>query len=55
MMGIALATALGFSYWILLSASVTLGKNNVLPAYLAAWLPNAAFLGSAIFFFRRMG
>jgi lipopolysaccharide export system permease protein len=55
MLAIALAIALGFSYWVALSFSVTLGKNGVLPPALAAWLPNAAFSSLAIFFFRRMG
>lgn len=55
MLAIAMAIGLGFSYWVILSFSVTLGKNGILPPAMAAWLPNAGFTGLAIFFFRRIG
>lgn len=55
MMAIAMATAVGFSYWVVLSFSVTLGKNGWLAPALAAWSPNVVFGLLAIFFFRRMG
>ncbi len=55
MVAIALAIAVGFSYWVLLSLGVTLGKNQILAPWLAAWSPNLLFGGLAIFFFRRMG
>lgn len=55
MSGVALAIAAGFSYWLVFSFVLTLGKNGLAPPLLAAWTPNLLFLGAAIFFHRRMG
>ena len=55
MAGVSMAIAAGFSYWLVFSFVLTLGKNGALPPMLAAWTPNLLFLGAAIFFHRKMG
>jgi lipopolysaccharide export system permease protein len=40
---LALALATGVGYWIILGFTVSLGKSGVLPATLAAWLPDFLF------------
>ncbi|MHB8763029.1 MAG: LPS export ABC transporter permease LptG [Deferrisomatales bacterium] len=42
-LGIAVAVALGFAYWLVLAVGLSLGKAGVLPAPLAAWAGNALF------------
>mgnify|MGYP001035698463 CR=1 FL=1 len=42
-LNIGLAFALGFSYWVLLAFSLSLGRTGTLLAWLSAWLPNILF------------
>lgn len=55
MLAVALAVVVGFSYWILFSLSIALGKNGLWSPWLAAWSPNLTFGAGAIFFYRKMG
>lgn len=49
--GIGLALAVGFSYWIVLGLTTSLGRSGILPAPLAAWSANVLFgMIGAIFF-----
>jgi lipopolysaccharide export system permease protein len=41
--GIVMAILLGFSYWLVLAVGLSLGKIDVLPPMLAAWVPNIVF------------
>jgi lipopolysaccharide export system permease protein len=41
----------GFSYWIVLALTLSLGKSGVLPPILAAWAANGIFAGIGIVFF----
>ena len=41
--GIVLAILLGFSYWLVLAVGLSLGKTDVLPPILAAWVGNIVF------------
>ena len=43
--GIVLAVALGFAYWMVLAAGLSLGKSGSLPPPLAAWCGNLLFAG----------
>jgi lipopolysaccharide export system permease protein len=45
---------IGFVCWILLSASLSLGKKGLLPPLLAAWLPNLAILTTGAYLFRNV-
>jgi lipopolysaccharide export system permease protein len=49
----ALGAAIGFGYWVALGFTSSFGHSEVIPAWLAAWLPNAVFaiLASSIFMF----
>jgi lipopolysaccharide export system permease protein len=47
-LGFGLALLLGFAYYILLRISQTYGLNGSLPAWAAAWLPNAAFVAAGV-------
>lgn len=49
---IGLGLLVGFACWVVLSASLSLGKKGVLPPLLAAWLPGALFVGSGAALFR---
>jgi len=40
---IGIAFAVGFSYWIILAFSLSLGRSGTLPAVLSAWIPNILF------------
>lgn len=43
--GFALSLLIGFVYYVLLEVGGSLGLTGTLPPIVAAWLPNAAFLG----------
>ncbi|MFP6662629.1 MAG: LPS export ABC transporter permease LptG [Deltaproteobacteria bacterium] len=45
------ALAVGFSYWIVLALTMSLGKSGVLPPILAAWSANAIFASVGLIFF----
>jgi lipopolysaccharide export system permease protein len=47
--GFALALFVGFVYYVLLEIGSTLGLNGTLPASIAAWLPNFAFLLAGLY------
>jgi lipopolysaccharide export system permease protein len=42
-MGVGISIIIAFSYWIILSFGISLGKGSVLPPILAAWLANIIF------------
>ena len=44
---------LGFSYWLALGFTSSFGRSGLIPAWVAAWLPNATFtiLAVSIFLF----
>jgi lipopolysaccharide export LptBFGC system permease protein LptF len=46
---------MGFACWVVLSASLSLGRKGILPALLAAWLPGVLFAGSGAALFRGVG
>jgi len=48
-----LGTVIGFGYWVALGFTSSFGHSEVIPAWLAAWLPNAVFgvLAASIFLF----
>jgi lipopolysaccharide export LptBFGC system permease protein LptF len=41
----------GFSYWVVLALTTSLGKGGVLPAPLAAWSANLIFVAIGLIFF----
>ncbi len=43
----------GFVCWMLLSASLSVGRKGLLPPLLAAWLPDLLFAGAGAYLFRR--
>ena len=45
------AMLIGFSYWIILAFTSSLGKSGVLPPVLAAWAANGIFATLGIYFF----
>ncbi len=45
------ALIIGFSYWIVVAFSISLGRNGALSPWIAAWLPNAIFLMIGLFFY----
>ncbi len=49
--GFILGLGLGVSYWITLGFTISFGRSGIMPAWLAAWLPNLLFalLGTALF------
>ncbi|HQT96647.1 MAG TPA: LptF/LptG family permease [Thermodesulfobacteriota bacterium] len=49
---IGLGLLMGFACWVVLSASLSLGKTGMLPAMVAAWLPGVLFAGSGAALFR---
>jgi len=53
-MSIGLCVGLALVYWILYSASITLGKTGNLPPMIAAWGPNVAMVLISIFFLIRL-
>jgi lipopolysaccharide export system permease protein len=48
-----LGLLIGFGYWVVLGFTTSFGHSGVIPAWLAAWLPNAVFatLAASIFLF----
>lgn len=48
-----LAIVIGFAYWLAFGLTTSLGHNETLPAWLAAWAPNVLFamLATGIFLF----
>ena len=52
---IGLGLLMGFACWVVLSASLSLGRKGILPALLAAWLPGVLFAGSGAALFRGVG
>ena len=42
---------LGFGYWLALGFTASFGRSGLIPAWAAAWLPNATFAALAISFF----
>jgi lipopolysaccharide export system permease protein len=50
--GIAIVTA--FSYWLIFSASLSLGKHAVFPPIFAAWAPNVIMGGLATYLLLRL-
>jgi lipopolysaccharide export system permease protein len=55
MTAIALAIAVGFSYWFVFSFALTLGKNGYVSPFLAAWTPNVLFGWGLMYFYRKIG
>ncbi|OFZ14871.1 MAG: LPS export ABC transporter permease LptG [Bdellovibrionales bacterium RBG_16_40_8] len=53
MFSIGVCIASAFFYWITYSASLSLGKNGVLPPIIAAWAPNVLMGGAALYFLLR--
>jgi lipopolysaccharide export system permease protein len=53
-MGVALSILLLFVYYLMMSASSALGKNEALNPYLAAWLPNVIMGTAGAVMFRRV-
>lgn len=49
-LSIVLSIILIFGYYIILSFSRSLGRNDILPPLMAAWLPNLIFLLIGLFF-----
>jgi lipopolysaccharide export system permease protein len=49
--GFILGLGLGVTYWITLGFTISFGRSGIMPAWLAAWLPNLLFalLGTALF------
>jgi lipopolysaccharide export system permease protein len=45
------AIAIGFGYWLILGLTASLGRSGVLPAWLAASIPDAAFASIALSIF----
>ena len=45
---------IGFSYWIVHAFSMSLGKSEILPAFLAAWAANILFGAAAAFLFYKI-
>ena len=54
MFSIGVCIASAFFYWVTYSASLSLGKNGVLPPLIAAWAPNVLMGGAAIYFLLRL-
>lgn len=50
-LGITFSVALGFIYWLFFAFCLSLGKNGSLPAFLSAWMANAAFGALGIYMF----
>ena len=52
-LGIALAIALAFGYWLVTSLAQSFAKVDLLPPMLAAWTANIVFAGVAVSLFLR--
>lgn len=53
-LGIALSIGLFFAYYVLIHVGLSLGKNQLVPAWLGGWLPNLLFLGLGATLVHRM-
>jgi len=49
--GITISVASGFLYWLFFALCLSLGKNGSLPAFLSAWMANAAFGALGVYMF----
>ncbi|MEW6721419.1 MAG: LPS export ABC transporter permease LptG [Thermodesulfobacteriota bacterium] len=49
---IGLGLLVGFACWVVLSASLSMGKKGVFPPAVAAWLPGALFVGAGAALYR---
>ena len=45
------AMVIGFGYWVLAAFCISLGHSGALPAWTAAWIPNAVFAMIGFFYF----
>lgn len=54
LVGVITALLVFFGFYFLMSFSIWLGKNMVLPPALCAWLPNAVVLGSSVALLARL-
>jgi lipopolysaccharide export system permease protein len=52
--GIGVSIFISFIYWLFLSYSQSFGKAEILPPFLAAWLPNFVFFSAAIYLFLKI-
>ncbi|GAB4363980.1 MAG: LPS export ABC transporter permease LptG [Deltaproteobacteria bacterium] len=50
---IGIGLLIGFACWIILSASLALGRKGLLPPLPAAWLPGFLFVSTGLFLLRR--
>lgn len=46
-----LTMLIGFGYWFLLAFSISLGHSEAIPAWIAAWMPNAIVAMVGLFFY----
>ncbi len=53
-LSIGLALLGGFLYWIILGIFLSLGKNSVIPPFLATWVANIVFLAAALYIHKRI-
>jgi len=49
--GFAMGLTIGFGYWVALGFTTSFGHSEIVPAWVAAWLPNAVFSILAISMF----
>ncbi len=54
MQSVGLGIFIGFSYWIVHAFCMSLGRSEILPAFLSAWAANILFCGLAAFLFSRI-
>lgn len=54
MQSIGIGIFIGFSYWIVHAFNISLGKSEILPAFIAAWAANMLFSAIAAFLFYRV-
>jgi len=52
--GVAASIFIVFAYYVVMSVGMAFGTRGWLPPWLAAWLPNLAFTGTAIWLIRRV-
>lgn len=53
-LGVALSIGLFFTYYVVIHLGLSLGKNGMVPAIVAGWLPNALFLATGSVLTHRM-
>jgi lipopolysaccharide export system permease protein len=54
MQSLGIGIFLGFSYWIVHAFSMSLGRSELLPAFLAAWMANILFSIAAAYLFYKV-